>query len=234
MMDEQVSVTTPVPAEAPRLGAREAFIARTYGHLLGAVLGFVFLELMYFSTGLARSIGLALLSVNWLFVLGAFVVLGWLARGLAARTRSQGIQYLGLAGYVAAESIIFVPLLFIADYYAPGTIKSAALLTGIAFGGLTAVAFQSGRDFSFLRGLLKWAGVLAIVAIVGAVVFGVGLGTWFSLAMIAFAGAAILYDTSNVLRNFPDDAHVAAALELFASVALMFWYMLSLLSSSRD
>jgi FtsH-binding integral membrane protein len=200
---------------------------------LGAVFAFVFLEAVYFSTGTARSIGLALLSVNWLLVLGAFVVIGWLARGLAARTRSQRMQYVGLGGYVVAESIIFVPLLFVADYYAPGTIKSAALLTLVAFGGLTLVAFHSRRDFSFLRGLLKWAGVLALTAIVGAIVFRAGLGTWFSIAMIAFAGAAILHDTSNVLRNFPDDAHVAASLELFASVALMFWYVLSLISSSR-
>ena len=38
--------------------------------------------------------------------------------------------------------------------------------------------------------------------------------------MIAFAGGAILYDTSNVLHHYPQDRHVAAALSLFASVAL--------------
>jgi FtsH-binding integral membrane protein len=47
------------------------------------------------------------------------------------------------------------------------------------------------------------------------------------------AGAAILYDTSNVLLRFPEDRYVAAALELFASVALMFWYVLRLFMS-RD
>ena len=53
------------------------------------------------------------------------------------------------------------------------------------------------------------------------------------LAMVAFAGAAILYDTSNVLRHYPEDRYVAASLELFASTALMFWYVLRLLSSRR-
>jgi FtsH-binding integral membrane protein len=52
--------------------------------------------------------------------------------------------------------------------------------------------------------------------------------------MIGLAGAAILYDTSNVLHNFPEDRYVAAALELFASVALLFWYVLRLFMSSRD
>ena len=46
--------------------------------------------------------------------------------------------------------------------------------------------------------------------------------------------AAILYDTSNVLHHFPEDRYVGAALQLFASVALMFWYVLRLFMSSRD
>jgi FtsH-binding integral membrane protein len=52
--------------------------------------------------------------------------------------------------------------------------------------------------------------------------------------MIAFAGGAILYDTSNVLYHYPEDRYVAASLELFASVALLFWYVLRLLIASRD
>lgn len=89
------------------------------------------------------------------------------------------------------------------------------------------------RDFSFARGVLLWGGVVALLAIVASALFGFELGTWFSIAMIAFAGVAILYDTSNIIHHFPEDRYVAAALELFASVALMFWYILRLFSS-RD
>ena len=67
----------------------------------------------------------------------------------------------------------------------------------------------------------------------GGVLFGFQLGTFFSVAMIALAGGSILYDTSNVMLRYPQDRHVAASLELFASVALMFWYVLRLLSSRR-
>ncbi len=35
---------------------------------------------------------------------------------------------------------------------------------------------------------------------VGGAVFGFQLGTWFSVAMIGFAGAAVLYDTSNIIQ----------------------------------
>jgi FtsH-binding integral membrane protein len=52
--------------------------------------------------------------------------------------------------------------------------------------------------------------------------------------MIGFAGAAVLYDTSNILHHYPEDRHVAAALGLFSSIALMFWYVLQLFISSRD
>ena len=76
--------------------------------------------------------------------------------------------------------------------------------------------------------------VLALVAIVAAVLFGFELGTWFSIAMIGMAGAAILYDTSNVIHHFPEDRYVAAALTLFSSIALMFWYVLRFFMGSRD
>jgi FtsH-binding integral membrane protein len=79
--------------------------------------------------------------------------------------------------------------------------------------------------------LLRWAGVLALLTIVAGVVFGLNLGSWFSIAMIGLAGGAILFDTSNILRHYPEDRYVAAALELFASVAMMFWYVLRLFTS---
>jgi hypothetical protein len=106
-------------------------------------------------------------------------------------------------------------------------------MTAIGFGGLTAIALTTRKDFSFLNGLLKWAFVVALLAIVGAVLFGFQLGMWFSVAMVGLAGAAILRDTSNVLLNFPEDRYVAAALQLFSSVALLFWYLLRIYMDRR-
>ena len=62
--------------------------------------------------------------------------------------------------------------------------------------------------------------------IIAAMIFGFELGVFFSVAMVFFAGALILYETSNVLLHYPEDKHVAASLQLFASLALMFWYVL--------
>ena len=135
--------------------------------------------------------------------------------------------------YVVGEAIIFVPLLVLANRFAPGAITSAALVTFLGFVGLSLVAFFTRKDFSFLRGILMWGGIIALVLIVAGVIFGFQLGMFFSVGMIALAGAAILYDTSNILHHYPEDRYVAAALQLFASVALMFWYVLRLFMGSR-
>ena len=202
--------------------------------MLGAILGFTVLEVMLFTNGLAEPIARTMLGGSWLVVLGAFMLVSWLASRAAMNATSLGTQYAALAGFVVAEAIIFVPLLYIANTTAPGTIQSAALVTMMGFVGLTAVAFSTRKDFSFLGGMMRWLGMMALVLIVASVIFGFELGTWFSVAMVTFAGAAVLYDTSNVLHHFPEDRYVGAAMQLFASVALMFWYVLRIFLGSRD
>jgi FtsH-binding integral membrane protein len=224
-----------VPVARLDVQTRAQFIMRTYGHLLAAVLGFTAIEVWLFSSGLALPIARAMLGTSWLLVLGGFVVARWLFRSLAQSSRSKGTQYAGLAAFVGIEALIFVPLLAMAQSVAPGTIQSAAVVTLMGFVGLTAVVFTTRKDFSFLGSILRWGGILALVAIVAGAIFGFQLGTFFSVAMVGLAGASILYDTSNVLRHYPEDSHVGAALELFASIALMFWYVLQLfMSSSRN
>ena len=213
--------------------ARGAFISRTYMHLFSAISAFVLIEIGLFQSGVADKIVHALLGVSWLWVLGGFLVVSWIARGVAHSVESKALQYAALAGYVVAEAIIFVPLLYFANQRADGVITSAAAVTFLGFVGLTLVAFLTRKDFSFLRGILCWGGIIALVLIVAGAIFGFQLGTYFSVAMVGLAGAAILYDTSNILHHYREDRHVAAALELFASVALMFWYVLRIFLSRR-
>lgn len=230
-----MEIRTQVPVAALGSDARAAFLMRTYTHLLGAILLFAGIEVFLFTSGLAVPMAEAMLGTSWLLVLGAFMIVGWLASSAAARAETRVAQYGALLAYVVAEAVIFVPLLVLAAYYTndPGVIGKAAWVTLFGFTGLTAVAFFSRKDFSFLGAMLRWAFVVALVAIVAAVLFGFELGTWFSVAMIGLAGAAILYDTSRILHHYPEDRHVSAALSLFASVALMFWYVLRLFMS-RD
>ncbi len=217
---------------------RSAFLNKTYNHLLGAILGFIAVEMVLFKTGIAEKVAMFALQggsgSRWLLILGAFMVVSWLFSNLADRVDSRGAAYAGLAGYVVAEALLFaIPIYYAWVVMSPEIVKNAALFTLVGFGALSAIVYFTGKDFSFLRTGLMWGGFAALGLIVMGALTGFHLGTYFTVGMIAFAGAAILYSTSNVLHHYPDDRYVAAALSLFASVMLMFWYVLQLFMS-RD
>ncbi|MDF1798499.1 MAG: Bax inhibitor-1 family protein [Planctomycetota bacterium] len=217
---------------------RAAFITRTYQHLFGAILVFIGLEVALFKTGVAYQITDLLLAsrFGWLAALGGFMIVGTLGSSMARKAGSVGKQYTGLGIYIVGEAIIMAPLLVMAHLYSGADIiGNAALVTAIGFSGLTAIAITSRRDLSGMGPYLKWGSFCAIGLIVASIFLGFNLGIIFSGAMIVLAGGYILYQTSNIMRHYPTTHHVSAALELFASVALMFWYVLQLLMSlNRD
>jgi len=231
MPDQSVATYTPVSEIS--VDARASFISKTYGHVAAALLLFTLIEIWLFKTERVVPLTQFLLSFNWLLVIGGLMLVSWLATHVSLRMESKPLQYLALAGFVAAQAVIFAPMLLIASIQKPGIIGDAAEITLLGTFGLTAVAFITRKDFSFMRSVLIWAGVVALIAIAGGVLFGFQLGTWFSVAMIGLAGAAVLYDTSNIIHHYPEDRYVGAALALFSSIMLMFWYVLRLLMSRR-
>jgi FtsH-binding integral membrane protein len=227
-----------IPGAVATVGVNErvTFLRKTYGHLGAAVLAFVALEFMLLSESspLFEAISLPLLksimgtgsSASWLVVLGAFMLVSWVANKWALSNTSRAIQYLGLALYVVAEALIFVPLLFIASRYYDGVITDAAVLTLFIFAGLTATVFITKKDFSFMRGALTVASFGALGLIIAGALFGFELGTLFTGLMIVLASGYILFYTSQVLHNYRPSQYVAASLALFSAVALLFWYVL--------
>ena len=217
---------------------RATFIARTYIHLLGAVLAFTALEVLWFATPVAGAM-ISLMSAQfaWLLVLGAFIGVSYLANKWALTSTSLGMQYTGLGLFVVAESILFLPLIAMAWIVGAqgeeGLLGKAVMITATLFVALTVIVFVTRKDFSFMRGVLMLAGFAAMGLIVASIIFGFTLGMAFSYAMIAFACGYILYDTSNVMLHYRTSQHVAAALALFASVMLLFWYVLRILIDRR-
>lgn len=224
----------PMSTPAYAVEARSEFIWKCYAHVVVAILAFAAIEVYLFSSGVAAAIAAPMMN-NWLLVLGAFILVGMGATHLSHRLESKTAQYAAFAVFVVAEALIFAPMLMIAMIKDPSgsMIESAAGVTVLGCVGLIATAMITRKDFSFLRGILVWAGILALVGIVSAVIFGFQMGTWFSLAMIGLAGAAVLYDTSNIIHHYPAEKYVAASMALFASIAMMFWYVLRLFMS-RD
>ncbi|TWT48697.1 Bax inhibitor-1/YccA family protein [Botrimarina hoheduenensis] len=225
---------------------RAVFIRRTYTHLAMAIYGLVAIEWALFSTSLAEQLvnTIAGLPYGMLIVFGGFLAVSWLADYWARTSATPAMQYAGLVLYVLAQAILLAPMLWFVQSQSvellPGqdvnVIAAAGVSTLLMFAGLSAIAWFSGADFSFLRTGLMIAGIGIFALIAASFLFGFNLGNLFTVGMIVFASAYILYDTSNVMHHYRTDQHVAASLALFASVALLFWYLLRLFSalSSRD
>ena len=220
-----------VPVATLDADTRAAFMVRVYQHLVAALVTFVAFETLLFATGAARGIYdlVAGSGGAWLLVLGGFMVVNWMATAAAHDLANPGRQYGGLFALAGAEALIFAPFLYYVFNVEGGgavTVGAAAVVTVLGFAGLTAIGLFTRRDLSFMRPLIMWAAVMSLVLIVAALLFGFELGVWFSVAMVALAGGAILYQTQTILRTYPDGAHVGAAVQLFASMMLLFWYVL--------
>ena len=70
--------------------------------------------------------------------------------------------------------------------------------------------------------------------IVASIFIGFSLGLWFSVAMVVLAAGYILYNTSNIIHHYHTGQYVAASLALFASVALLFWYVVQIFMHASD
>jgi FtsH-binding integral membrane protein len=256
----------PIPGAVATVGVsdRVAFLRKTYAHLGFALLAWAALTMgiMKYMTATSLKFGLWAMGVpnggrwNWLMVMVLFMAVGWGADRMARSDTSRGLQYGGLALAVVAQAIILQPLLWIvifkfgaADVVAQGLggqlalspkaatiMGQAALITGVIFGGLTAVVFVTKKDFSFLRGALVVASLGMVAMLLASIIFGFSMGALFSAFGILLMAGYILYETSAVMRDFPPSHYVAAALVLFSTVATLFWHVLSLLTrlTGRD
>ncbi|GAB0156558.1 Bax inhibitor-1 family protein [Chryseobacterium sp. Alg-005] len=212
------------------------FYKKVYLHVALAVLAFIGVETVLINIVPVEIISLMFAQkYTWLLIIGVF----WLASILANKwslSQSRSTQYMGLGFYILLEAVIFLPLLYIAVGYSGGgtMIFQAAMLTIAMFAGLSAVAFTSKKDFSFLRNIIIIGGFISIGLIVAGAIFGFNLGLWFSVGMVILASASILYETNKLKDTYTTGQYVGASLQLFASIMLLFWYILRILMSRRS
>ena len=211
--------------------AQATFYRKTYSHVAMALLAFIAVEAILLNV-VPESLIISMVSGKWvwLLILGGF----WLGSILASKwtqAQDKNTQYMGLGLYVLLEAVIFLAM-----YFTDGTaiLSQAGIITLALFGGLTAVVFLTRVDFSFLRSILVIGGFVALGLIVAGAIFGFDLGLWFSVAMVALAAGGILYETYNIKNVYSTDQYVGAALQLFSSIMLLFWYILRILMSRRD
>jgi FtsH-binding integral membrane protein len=233
------------------VSARVRFIRLTYLHLFGAICAFAGLEwLLFTNETLATKVSAPMTEFalggrfNWGIVLAVFMVVSIGTHYLAEHTRSKPLHYIGLGLYVVAEALIFVPLLAIVHWKSaeivakgggePNIIRDAAYITLGVFGALTLSVLVTKKDFSFLRTGLVIAGAAASGLVILSLVFGFNLGIIFAVAMVLLAAGQILYETSQIMAHDDPESYVGASLSLFASVALMFWYVIRIVMKLRE
>jgi FtsH-binding integral membrane protein len=214
---------------------KATFYKKTYLHVAIAILGFILVEGLLLKI-VPEEMIIAMIANKfvWLFILGLF----WLGSTMSdkmAFSPSREQQYLGLSFYVLLEAIIFLPMIAIASSVAGGEmIMQAALITLFMFTGLTAVVFLTNKDFSFLRTGLIVGGFISLGLIVAGAIFGFNLGLWFSVGMVVLASGSILYQTHQIKNLYGTQQYVGAAIQLFSSIMLLFWYILRILLSRRS
>ncbi|GAK93259.1 putative TEGT family carrier/transport protein [Nonlabens ulvanivorans] len=218
---------------------RVAFYKRTYAHVALAVLLFIVVESIFLRIEPLVEFALSMTQGwRWLLMLGGFMLATNYAENIAHKSHDKTKQYLALLLYVVAEAFIFLPMIWIAIAYSGGSmnifdnsiINQAAVMTLALFTGLSAIVLFTKKDFSFLRNILMVGFFIAIGLIIAGMIFGFNLGLAFSAGMVVLAAGSILYQTSNLVHKYSTDQHVGASLGLFASLMLLFWYLLSIFS----
>lgn len=215
---------------------RAAFYRKTYTHVALAVLLFIITEFLFFQSPAIVNFAASLIGGwSWLLLLGVFMFVTNYAENLALKSEDKNTHYIALIIYVIAEAFIFIPMLLFALQAIDGVqmLQQAAVMTIALFAGLSTIVFVTKKDFSFLKSILAIGFFVALGLIVAGVIFGFDLGLWFSVGMVLLAGGSILYTTSNMIHKYEEEQYVAAALGLFASLMLLFWYILRIFMS-RD
>lgn len=254
----QTAARRPIVGAVATLGVsdRVAFLRRTYGLLGVSLIAFAVLTagMMRLATEASLRFSAWALTgqLSWLVVIGLFMLVGYIAQRLAMSQTSRGLQLAGLGIFVAAESMLLQPILWILilrfgnhamlragvllSGQAASILMQAVVITLAIFIGLTLTVFLTKKDFSFLRGILSIGAFAVLGVILASMLFGFSLGAFFCGVVILLMAGYILYETSLVMSYFPPSSYVAAALMLFSTIATLFWYVLQLLmqlNSSR-
>ena len=225
-----------VPVASLSDEAKVAFYKKTYSHVTGGVLAFFIAEYFLLQSEVLVDFMLSMTQGwRWLIMLGGFMFMTNYAESTALKTTDKNKQYMAYGLYVIAEAIIFIPIIYIAIMYSGGMdlLNQAAIVTLSLFSGLTAVVFVTKKDFSFLKSALTVGFFIALGLIIAGALFGFDMGLWFSVGMCVLAAGSILYQTSNLVHKYTNEQYIPAAIGLFASLMLLFWYVIQIFLS-RD
>ena len=155
--------------------------------------------------------------------------------GAEAVRHVPGVNLAALFGFTTLTGVVISPLMYYVALTNPASIWQAGLLTVGIFGGLTLYVFVSRKDFSFMRGMLFTGLIVLVVAgFANALIVGSSaLGFAVAAAVLLLFSGYVLYDTSNIIRRYPTNEYVAAALSLYLDAFNIFLALIRLLNAGR-
>lgn len=215
-------------AASASVSERLTFLKKVYGLLAASMLSATVGSFLGMTVLFPVVQGLGFLS--FILFIGSFFF-------LMAVQRKPGLNMVALFSFTTIAGLMIAPML--ARYIAigqGGIIVEALALTTVTFLGLTGYVFVSKKDFSYMSGFLTTG---LIILIVGGLINMFLQNSMMHFVMSAggvflFSGF-ILYDTSNIIRNYSTDDYVSATASLFLDILNLFVHLLSLLGiMSRD
>lgn len=221
-----------LPVSEMNVGARMDFIRKTYSLFLAGILCAL---LVGIATARVPALTQASFALSNNVLLAVVLLLG-LSFGAQAVSRVEGLNYVALFGFTGFIGFWITALLSAYESRVPGIVAQAGVLSMIIFGALTAFAFLSKTDFSFLRAIL-FVGVIALVLGGLANIFffkSPAASYWMAWVSLMIFSGFVLYDTSNIMRTHDSRGYVSAALGLFLNFLNIFLSLLRILSGNRD
>jgi len=225
------SSTLNVPVSQLGTEARLDFIRKTYSLFMAGILVAL---LVGWATLNIDPVMNAAFALRGNLLISVFLLFG-LSIGAQAVSRVPVLNLVAMFAFTGFVGFFLTPLLYTYDTVFPGLVTQAAALTTITFGSLTAYAFISKKDFSFMGGILFVAFAALILGGVANIFFFKSAMASYLMAwvgLVIFSGY-VLYDTSNIMRTHDSNSYVSAALGLFINFVNMFLAILRILAGGR-
>jgi FtsH-binding integral membrane protein len=212
-------------------GIRAGFIRKVYGILTAQMLFTVVLIASCMLVPSVRSVIIALFKIPLMQIMMFVPTIGVMC-ALQKYKDQHPTNYQLLAAFTV---LVDLPLGFMcAIYYQAGLgilVLQAFLMTVVCFGTLTCYAMYSGKDFSWMGGMLSMGLMGMVMWGFLASIFGVGGGLMYSACGVILFCGFILYDTQRIMEVYGPDDYIMAVIDLYLNIVNLFTYLLELLSS---
>ena len=229
------------PVAQISVSARLKFLQKVYGWMAAAMV------LCGVGTYVSITTGLAELPLRMGFGGAIVMTLAWVGLGwVVNKVRHQPVvNVIAFAAYALFTGFVVSGIVMVAMIVSLQTgggamslVWQAFGITAGMFGGLSIYAITTKRDFSWMRGIL----VIGMFAVLGLLIVDWFVqSTIFSMAVsfltIMVFGGFVLYDTQKILREYPENEYIPAAVALFTNFVILFMHILRLLimlASGRD